>query len=123
MAETPRDSAETPRDTAPAGDAPGARADRTRATHDRGGFRDKIPVADPAATPLGTDSEASGGAAAAAPEGSRPPGPTGGPSPGTPHPSGQARGDVPRGATRWFWVGGAALVAMLAGLLPLFFLR
>ncbi|HYC01989.1 MAG TPA: hypothetical protein VED40_01770 [Azospirillaceae bacterium] len=38
----------------------GADSLRSRDMYDRGGFRDKIAVSDPATSPLGTDSEASG---------------------------------------------------------------
>lgn len=71
----------------------GSREAQTRYLHDHGRYRDKIPVPDPATTPLGTDSEASGFRAG---EGSmEPTSPVGGPAPENHRPSGHARGDVP----------------------------
>lgn len=87
---------------------------RTRIRTDRGRLGDKIPVADPAAAPLGTDAEAGGAQPPAAgshgaADGTR-----------TSHPAGQAAGPVP---TRGFAASGAlwgvvgVVVAVLAVLL------
>lgn len=109
---------ERPRDAAT---HPGARAMQSRERHDTGAQGDKIPVSDPAATPLGTDSEAAG---VRQPEGAMEPPPArDSPEPGdgfaksggTPH--GHARGEYETGSGRWVWIGAAAAVALLLGLM------
>jgi hypothetical protein len=82
----------------------------TRARTDRGNLGDKVPVADPATAPLGTDAETGGAHAAPAPA----------PDLGTParHPRGQAAGEVPtRGYAMsgavWGLVGAAVLGAII----------
>lgn len=102
MAETPRDSIPAMQGgPAPAGQrppSPGSRSAQVREAHDSGRLRDKIPVADPAASPLGTDSEASGFSAG---EGSMDPAsPAGGLAPAGHHPPGHARGDAPSETSR-----------------------
>jgi len=88
--------------------SPGGRAMQARSDHDHGRYGDKIPVADPAASPLGTDSEAAG---LGAPEGSmEPAAPLGGPGLRNGHPRGHARGDMPTAATPWVWSVGAFVV-------------
>ncbi|WP_119679288.1 hypothetical protein [Indioceanicola profundi] len=68
----------------------GSRSSQARAMHDDGQYRDKIPVKDPATSPLGTDSEASG---ARAGEGSMDPtSPMGGTAEAHYHPAGHAAG-------------------------------
>lgn len=126
MAETPRSGSTGP--GSPRDGAPGSRAQQTRTAHDQGSLRDKIPMEDPAASPLGTDSEATG---VREPEGSQPPaaGPAAAQAPGgaaagmapkETRPPGHARGHTPRGAERWIWVGGAVGVSLLLGVVLLF---
>lgn len=105
MAETPRGDARggDPRDAGPGNagrmreggepTSPGSRSSQARARHDNGQYRDKIPVKDPAASPLGTDSEASGFSTG---EGSMEPAPAGGFAPADSHPAGHARGGEAR---------------------------
>lgn len=120
---TPNLTVSGPASTEPTADrgieriSPGAAAQGTRRDHDAGRFRDRLPVGDPAATPLGTDSETAGIRQA---EGSMesPATSTAAPSTREPgHPAGHARGDYERGALRWVWVGAAGVVALLFGLM------
>jgi hypothetical protein len=107
-----------------AGQVPGpdARSETayTRAATDRGAYRDKIPVEDPAAAPLGTDAESSGVRAQATADGA------GSPSDAPARwPEGQRAGPVPStGASMGAMVGGlvlalvvGAIVLMIAGVI------
>ncbi|WP_114392484.1 hypothetical protein [Oleisolibacter albus] len=106
--------------------SPGARAQQARSLHDHGRYSDKIPVNDPAMSPLGTDSEAAG---QSVPEGAQETvSPTASPeataamdapAANNRRPAGHARGEVPRGATPWIWVLGSLLLILGAGLAAL----
>jgi len=97
----------------------GSEAAQTRARHDQGRYRDKIPVADPAASPLGTDSEAAG---VSIPEGAiEPASPAGSMASQDTHPQGHARGEVPQGAEPWLWVMGGAVGVIVVALTVLLF--
>lgn len=96
---------------------PGSRAMQTRDRHDSGAMGDKVGVSDPAATPLGTDSETSG---VREPEGSLDPvddAPKPGLAESSAVPHGHARGDYERGSGRYIWMTAAAAVALLLALI------
>lgn len=112
---------ETPMGPPPSGPGtdpwPGARAQQARHMHDHGMYRDKIAVSDPAATPLGTDSEAAGDHV---PEGSvEPAAPMDAPAANNHTPYGHARGEVPQRSTAIVWTLGAVVGAVVLGLVIL----
>ena len=106
------DGAVSPGAVSPGAISPGAAAQQARDAHDRGGFGDKIPGADPATSPLGTDSEAAG---THIPEGAAEPR-TMSPPLSDMIPSGHAKGIAPSTAKGFTWAVAAAVVLAVVAL-------